>query len=355
MSKYRVGISGLRRGLNHARVFASLPECEVTAAHDPNPRRLNAFGAEFPTAALCASYAELLGFGIDIAVVASPLPAHCPQTIQALEAGCHVLQEIPLGTTLDQCHTLLDAVKAHPTLKFMLAENCCYWAHILSWREMVRSGQIGTVAYAEAEYIHDVRSLMRDRPSGLHTWRASLPPIHYCTHSLGPLLWVTGDRCVTACGMASPSRLDPELASADLEVGLFRTANDAVFKVLCGFKVVREPAFHYYSIYGTAGCLETTRPPSATRTHAYLQSIPHLHNMIEIPVDENVPHASSAARLGGHGTAEHEMVRAFVQAIRDDTDPPIDIYLALEMSLPGLCAHESALQGGQPVTVPDWR
>jgi predicted dehydrogenase len=354
MPKYKVGISGLRRGASLAQIFALLPDCTIAAACDPDTDRLDRFGARFPAANLRTSYDDMLELGLDIVVVASPVPWHCQQSIAALEAGCHVLQEVTLGQTPEECRTLLGAVKAHPTQKFMFAENCCYWAHILSWQEMYARGQIGTLTYAEAEYVHDVRPIMRN-PDGTPTWRASLPPIHYCTHSLGPLLWVTGERCVSACGMASPSTLDPDLESPDVEVGLFQTAGGAIIKVLCAFKVVRAPAFHYYSIYGTKGCLETARPPNAMQTRAYMEQIPHLHNMVEMPLSESRPDAPRQARQGGHGTAEYDMIQAFMHAIREDAAPPIDIYRALDMALPGLCAHQSALQGGQPVQIPDWR
>jgi hypothetical protein len=49
------------------------------------------------------------------------------------------------------------------------------------------------------------------------------------------------------------------------------------------------------------------------------------------------------------------MAVEFMTAVRQGTSPPIDIHAALEMSLPGLCAHQSALQGGKPVPIPDWR
>jgi hypothetical protein len=42
-------------------------------------------------------------------------------------------------------------------------------------------------------------------------------------------------------------------------------------------------------------------------------------------------------------------------AVRTDATPPIDIYAALDMTIPGLCAYESAMQGGLPVPIPDWR
>jgi len=354
MARLRVGIAGARRGASLASVFALMPDCEIAAACDPDASRLEEFGIRFPGAALYSDYPDMLETGLDIAVIASPVPMHCVQTVAALEAGCHVLQEVTLGQTLEECRDILGAVLVHPRQKFMLAENCCYWAHILSWKGMYAQGLLGEFLYAEAEYIHDVRSLMRAEDGSL-TWRASLPPIHYCTHSLGPLLWVTGDRCVTACGLAGPSRLEPDMSSPDMEVGIFSTASGGVVKILAGFRVVREPSFHYYSIYGTRGCLETVRPPKPLATVSYLSQVPHLQNMIEMPLGYSMPGASRDAERGGHGTAERDMVAAFLRSIWSDTDPPIDIYRALDMAVPGLCAHESALQGGKPVDVPAWR
>ena len=350
---YRVGISGLRRGVSLARVFPLLPDCQVVAGCDPDAAARSSFGSGFAGVDLFADYEEMLASGLDIVVVASPVPRHCEQTLAGLESGCHVLQEVVLAPTVEECRAIFDGVQAHPQQKFMLAENCCYWAHILSWAELWQREEIGDLLYAEAEYIHDCRSLMyRD---GSPTWRATLPPIHYCTHSLGPLLKVTGARCVTACGLATASKLDPGPDRQDMEVGIFQTDTGATIKILAGFRVVREPSFHYYSVYGTRGCLETERPPAPQRTNAFLERIPHLQNMIEIPLGLDVPRAPAGAGVGGHGTAEYFMVRDFVDAIRDDATPPIDIHAALEMSLPGLCAHQSALSGGRPIEIPNWR
>jgi predicted dehydrogenase len=169
----RIGISGLRRGLSLAQVFPLFPDCQVVAACDPDPGALERFGRQFPQARLCATYAELLEAGLDVAVVASPIPDHKDQSIAALSAGCHVLQEVILAADLEECAQLLDAVRRHPRQLFMLAENCCYWGHILAWKEMWDQGMLGELVYAEAEYVHDVRSLHRN-PDGTPTWR-SLP------------------------------------------------------------------------------------------------------------------------------------------------------------------------------------
>ena len=229
---------------------------------------------------------------------------------------------------------------------------------------MWRQGLLGDFMYAEAEYIHDTRHLLR-QADGSPAWRASMPPIHYCTHSLGPLLKVTGERCVAASGMrvaahdgapgAGQREGLPARVESGMEVAILQTASGGVIKILCAFGITREPMFHYYSIYGTEGVLETSRPPvSPLRTNAWLASVPHLRNMIEMPVTENVTGAPAEAAQGGHGTAEYTMIEDFLACVRDDTRPPLDIYAALRMALPGLCAHQSALQGGQMVEIPDW-
>ena len=88
---------------------------------------------------------------------------------------------------------------------------------------------------------------MRDAQGRL-TWRAQLPPIHYCTHELGPLLKLLAashngerDRCVWAVGLPTGRNVAPDLGVIDLEVGLFRTARGAVLNVLCAFSIGREP------------------------------------------------------------------------------------------------------------------
>jgi len=352
---YRVGISGLGRGVGPANIFALMPDCTLAAGCDPDPGARERFGAQYPSAALFADYETMFSEGLDIVFVGTPMPLHRDQTVAALNAGCHVLQEVTLANTPAECRDILEAVRAHPRQKFMLAENNCYRADVMAWQEMWAQGLLGDFLYAEAEYVHDIRNLLR-RPDGSPSWRAVRPPIVYCTHSLGPLLKVTGQRCTTACGMHSGSRLAPDLGHLDFEVGIFQTASGGIIKVLRAQAVAREPAFHYYSIYGTRGCLETSRPPvSPVRTHAYFASTPHLRSMIEMPLGEDVPGAPGAAARGGHGTIEYFMIRDFMESIRHDLPPPIDIDAALAMTLPGLCAHESAMNGGQPVPIPDWR
>jgi predicted dehydrogenase len=351
----RVGVAGLRRGAALLPVLRHDPRVEVAAICDLDAARAEAVAGEHGIAGAYTAYEDLLDHGLDVVVVATPLPDHVPHAAAALRAGAHVLCEVPAVASLEEAETLVGAAREARTL-YMLGENCCYWAFVESWAEMAAAGRIGEPMYAEAEYVHDCRSLLRD-PDGRPTWRAALPPIHYCTHSLGPLLKVIGGRPISAVGLSTGSRLSPELGTIDMQVGLFRTDRGVPIKVLCGFGVARQPPFHSYTVYGTRGCLERPRPAAepADGSLAYFEQTPAVRAMTPLPIGLRHREAPAWAAAGGHGTAEWAMLRAFLDAVCEGRPSPIDVHAALDMSLPGLCAHLSSQRGGAPVRVPDYR
>ena len=344
----KVGVAGLNRGAGLLNMFALQKDVRVTAGCDVNVQRAESVKERTGLDAVYTDYDEFLSHDMDMVVVATPMPFHVKHSVAALESGRHVMSEVIIANSMGECESLVKAVEKSGK-KYMLAENCCYWYFVQKWRETVANGKIGKPIYAEAEYIHDTRSLMRDS-EGKPTWRANRPPIHYITHSMGPLLSVMNDRCVSAVGMGTGANIEPDVCSEDMEVGLFRTEKGGVIKVLRGAAVERHPAFHYYSIYGTEGCLESVRGTERCVAHFKGED-----GMTELPYGHNHPKAPDEAAGGGHGTCEYFMVKEFVECIVNDTKPPIDVYDGLDYSLPGFCAHVSAQQGGKLVEIPDYR
>ena len=49
------------------------------------------------------------------------------------------------------------------------------------------------------------------------------------------------------------------------------------------------------------------------------------------------------------------MLREYIESIRRDTKPPIDVHESMDMTLPGIIAHQSGLQGGEKLDVPNSR
>ena len=57
----------------------------------------------------------------------------------------------------------------------------------------------------------------------------------------------------------------------------------------------------------------------------------------------------------GHGGTDLKTARHFVRAALAGGPVPIDVYRAIEYSLPGIVANRSAEQGGAPLPIPDLR
>ena len=77
---------------------------------------------------------------------------------------------------------------------------------------------------------------------------------------------------------------------------------------------------------------------------------------LERYADEYLPSCYRDVAAGaGHWGADTWPIREFVQAITGGSSPPIDVYAALDMTLPGLVSEQSIAQGGAWLAVPDPR
>jgi len=352
MRKLKVGHVGGRTG--YAYLFSTHPRTELAAVCDIDPKVLEddrkAFGLK--SSQCFRNYDDFVKTDLDIVVVATPIPFHAEQSIKAMESGKHVLSEVTAGNTVEDCERLVRAVK-RTGMKYMLAENMCYMHFIQEWKKMIHEGKLGRIYYAEGEYIHQIRRLLKDPQTGELLWRASRPPIHYISHSLGPLLRMLNDRVVKATGSGKGVNIMPGvgLGAIDMQVGLFETTKGATIKVLRSQVVTREPSFHYYTIYGTKGCIENTGfRAGASKGLLYIEGEDKAAEEIDCPWSD--PNAPEEAKKGGHGTSEYYLIRDFINSIENDTKPPIDVVLGTDMTVPGLIAHEAAMKGNVWLAVP---
>lgn len=353
MPTFRIGLVGVGRGSGYGRVFAHDPRCEIVACCDANEQALARFQQELglPDDRCFASYADFVALDMDVVFVGTPIPFHAEQTVAALEGGKHVLSEVTASNTIEGCRQIVEAVQ-RTGRRYMLAENCCYWPFAAQWRQWVQAGRLGEIFYAECEYVHDIRSLVYDPVTQTQRWRAKRPPLHYCSHSLGPILEIMGDRIVRAMGVGNGRRILPEgdLGGIDMQVALFETQKGATIKLLRSSVAPRKPAYHYYSLQGTKGYVESNRRGIPGPGMLYVEGEMDDTQEIEVTtIDASLP---EEARAGGHGTAEWSLVQDFLAALEAGVKPPLDEVRAMDLTVPGLIAHESAMQGGVWLEVP---
>ncbi len=345
----RAGVLGVGRGLSFVRVMQAMDGVSVTAVADMHAERRQRVCAEHNVPKGVASLDELLAEDLDLVVVATPVAQHAENSIQALEAGVHVLSEIPVLATRAEADQLVAAAEKSDAL-YMCGENCNYWAYVDSLKRLNQRGDFGEIFAAEAEYIHSIPGLRRDE-HGNPTWRASMQPITYLTHSLGPVMSVMGQYPVEVVCLGTANHFEPDLT--DIQMALFRMTDDSVVRITCSFANAHW-GNHRQSFMGTKATFDSgwigKDEPKFRYAGESEFTVPD-----NLPLGTNYPDAPAAAALGGHGTAEWYMLEEFFTAIRSGGPAPIDVYEGIMYSLAGVCAAESAANGGRPVAIPQYQ
>jgi len=360
--EFRVGVVGLHRGHGLVRALANHPQVTIAALCDLDLETVRQVGADHGLSEELqfTDFDAFLQAPIDVVAIATPIGFHADQAVAALSAGKHVLSEQTMAYTVEDCRRIVEAT-GQSGRHYMMAENFTYFPYFREWQKLIQSGGLGEIVYAEAEYLHEIIDRLENLETGDYRWRSTRPPIWYCGHSLGPLLTLLDDRIVMATGAATGSLGHPDkpIGYLDMEVGLFKTEKGRFIKILRSQTVRRYPSLVWYSIYGTKGFVENGREGGWGTTEGYyflldsMDTTSGAQRMVSPTVDPQLP--ADAALKGSHGTSEYVMVREFFKAIEANVSPPIDAVRAAEITVPGLIAHEAAMQGGVWLDVPQFR
>ncbi len=354
----RLAIAGCRRGRAFVPILQSAG-FTLAGAMDPDRDRLVEFSkaAHLSPTSCFDRYETLLECGADAVLLASPMPHHAPQAIRALERGIHVLSEVPAAISFDQCLRLRDAVRAS-NANYMMAENAVYTREVMLVSAMADAGLFGELYYAEGEYLHDVRSSVVNA-AGEFTWRKTWQfdrrGATYATHAIAPpLLWMN-DRVVRVGASGTGSHVDDRFGGDDTCVMTCSTESGRTLVVRTDLRSPRPASTAHYQLQGTAGCYEAGRsrddvgrvslvPDDRWRRlskfeRAYLPDLWRTHR--------------KPARRAKHGGADFFTLLAFAGVCRGEPSP-VDIYRALDWTLPGL-ASELSVERDASVDVPDPR
>jgi predicted dehydrogenase len=396
--RIRFGVVGMgNRGRNGwLRTLAMHPDVRVVAVCDEKEALARA-GASVAGLGEDAAYQrldDLLGRDdVDAVVIAIEPQYNASVIVRALQAGKHVLCEVPLALSVEECwQVVIAAEQSGCTLA--LGEQTCHSPFVPAWQQLIASGAMGKVTYGEAQYINgkgldrywrDARTgerlsweQARGNPNAEKTYFWNLyHVIVYSTHSLSPLLRVLDDRVVRVTCMSTrrPSyylkeAVGEELALPDIEVALMQTAKDTILRLAVGFvsPMPGPEPHHWYHLLGTKGEVETgrRRSPSGeavTGAAGLMWLADHyLPGRIETdwaysPYDSR-PGYGAPARRGapsGHGGLDYYPLKDFVESLQLGRRPAIDVYRAADLAAASAQAARSEDSGALPMLVPDFR
>ncbi|HUP66393.1 MAG TPA: Gfo/Idh/MocA family oxidoreductase [Thermoanaerobaculia bacterium] len=142
--RVRVGVIGTGfLGRLHARVLTEMPEVEVVGFVDPDA----AAASEVEKTLGLRRFPDLVSLGreIDAAVVASTTTAHAENACALMEAGCDVLIEKPVTSTVDAAEELIALAAKRGRIVQV--------GHVERYNPAIRAAipHIGTPRYVEAD------------------------------------------------------------------------------------------------------------------------------------------------------------------------------------------------------------
>ena len=151
MNRVRLGIIGCGgMARHHGHIFTnSVPEAEIVALAEPDPRNLARFiGDVLPGGPAPASFDDyrpmLAEVPLDGVVIVSPHTYHFQQAIDAISAGCHVLVEKPMVIRTADAQALIDHAQAHNKVVSVAFPGpfSCEFQYI---RNLIASGELGEI------------------------------------------------------------------------------------------------------------------------------------------------------------------------------------------------------------------
>ncbi len=357
--KFKIGIFGCGRGLFVANIVEKnfRDTACIYAVCDRRPDQLANAAKVSPDALQFDNFDDFIECGLDAVVLANYFHEHAAYAIRALDKGIAVLSETTAAVTLKECVDLCEAVERTGG-KYTLAENYPFSASCLEMKRVYETGKLGKVMYAEGEYCHpssleEIRTL---DPEEFH-WRKYAPMTYYITHSLGPLMYMTGalPKAVNARTCYDEGRAEKinRKYSDVAAIMLISMDNDAVFRVpACAMFA---PHGNWYRLSCTDGGIESTRGDEGeVRVNYGPWNLPEGEetNKRYRPTWETNGELAAEA---GHGGGDFWVVHNFLEYLKGNREPDFDVYRATAMAATAIQAWRSVLNGSNSYPIPDFR
>ena len=358
----RIGLAGLGFGAEFAPIYQALPDTDLVAVCRRDETALNQFADTFGVERRYTDFDALIADpGIDAVHINTPIPDHAAQTVAALNAGKHVACTVPMATSVGECEEIVDAV-ARSGKTYMMMETVVYSREFLYVQELARTGRLGRIQF--------LRGAHHQEMAGWPGYWEGLPPMHYATHAVSPLL-ALAERPAEAVSCFGSGRIDGslaakygspfaietahlELADSDLVAEVTRSLFNTAREYVESFSVFgSERTFEWEQIQGGGAVVFTGEVPERVEIGDYAHLLPEpIRPFTRRGVYDDEHAHLSFVQGAGHGGSHPHLVHEFVSSIVDGRKPAVDEVTAANWTSVGICAHESAMAGGTRVGLP---
>ena len=367
MSKQvNVAMIGLGFGAEFIPIYQSHPDANILAICQRNETKLNEVGDRFGIERRYTKYEDVLSDPqVDFVHINSPIPDHAWMSMEALKAGKHVMCTVPMATTIEECEKVCDLV-AQTGLKYMMAETVVYSREFLFIKDLYEKGELGKIQHMAASHPQDM--------DGWPEYWERMIPMHYATHVVSPVLGLVNGRAeYVSCFGSGTVREDIQqksgnrfaveschikIAGSDVAAHIWRFLYDTARQYRESFDVYgTKKSFEWALIEGEPHVMHTAKKPEPEIAERI--EVPDFAHLLPEPIRKFTQSIQDAEHLsfiqgGGHGGSHPHLVNEFVRALVDNRDPWPNATTSANWTCVGICAHESALQGGAIVKLPEF-
>ena len=369
-TRVNVGVVGLGFGAEFIPIYQRHPQANIHAICQRTREKLDMIGDAFGIDARYQDYAEMLKDPkIDLVHINSPIPDHGWQTIAALKAGKHVICTVPMATSMDECKQIVELVKK-TGLAYMMAETVVYSREYLYMKECLDRGILGKLQFIQASHQQDM--------DGWPDYWPGLPPMWYATHCVGPVAGLVGSPAeyVSCFGSGtvrkelikkynSPFAVETahiKFKDSDVTARVIRSLFDCARQYresidIYGSKVSIEwPLVENGALIMHRAKLPEDKIPKQVKAPDFAKRLPKgiqqftTKGVYDLAKNTHLSFAQGSGHGGSHPHLSHEMLTALCEG----RDPFPNAIQSANWTCVGLCAHESALKGGEIVKLPPW-
>jgi Predicted dehydrogenases and related proteins len=363
--KINIAIVGLGFGAEFIPIYQKHPNANMYAICQRNPDKLKEIGDAFGIEKRYVSYEELLkDSDVDAVHINTPIQNHAEQSIAALRAGKHVACTVPMATTVEECRQIVEAVK-ETGLTYMMMETVIYSREFLFVKELYEKGDLGKIQFLRASHQQEM--------AGWPGYWEGLPPMHYATHCVGPVLALPKAQAAYVSCFGS-GKIDDHLIekygspfaietchikyrdsdlSAEVTRSLFNTARQyrESFDVYGSKK-----SFEWTLIEHEDSVIHTGESPEKVKIPDYAHLLPEeiQHFTTAGVYDSEENQHLSFIQGSGHGGSHPHLVNEFLKALAENRAPYPDAQESANITCVGILAHESAMKGGEIIPLPDF-
>ncbi len=378
--KLKIAVAGLSFGSAFVPIWCKHPDVYSVDIIDANAEVLKSFldqtKSSLPINKCWTSLEESLkDETIDAVHLVTPIPIHAEQSIKVMKMGKHCACTVPAATSLDDLFALVETQR-ETGMNYMMMETAVYTFQYLKAKREYQKGTFGELQLLRGNHYQD----MENWPP---YWNG-LPPMHYATHAISPLLDITKCRaekvhCFGSGKMRAelvqqynnpyPAataifRLDGHPAALEVTRTLFETAREYCEGFfLYGTKATLEWNFYSESEHlriqklikrgdGGRGFLNEIEP-FAIEDNGFMLPPEIGRFTCQGNYDDTNPQNTFLAGGGHHGAHPH-LVHEFARSIIENRKPAIDAVTAANWTGAGICAHLSALKDGETVQIPEF-